>query len=111
MNETRTPPPDSPEKAEPKTRIQRLLSVTPGDIVRIGLISVIVGLVLAAFRVDPRNLWVDFFGTIGAAWQEFLHVSVDLVRWSIDYLFLGAILVVPIWIVIHIVRSLGKRSP
>jgi hypothetical protein len=35
----------------------------------------------------------------------------DLVRWSIDYLFLGAILVVPIWLVIHIVRALGKRSP
>lgn len=111
MNERRTPPPDATETTEPKTRIQRLLSVTPGDIVRIGLISVIVGLVLAAFRVDPRNLWVDFFGTIGAAWQEFLQISVDLVRWSIDYLFLGAILVVPIWIVIHIVRSLGKRSP
>lgn len=97
--------------SRPKTRLQRLLSVTPGDLLRVALISIIAGLVLAAFRVDPRNLWVDFFGTIGEAWQEFLRISVDLVGWSFDYLILGAILVVPIWIVIHVVRALGKRSP
>lgn len=111
MSETENTPPTDTPPAEPKSRIQRLLSVTPGDIIRIALISVIVGLVLAAFRVDPRRLWVDFFGTIAEAWSEFINISMDLVRWSIDYLFLGAILVVPIWLVIHIVRSLGKRSP
>ncbi|WP_421792650.1 DUF6460 domain-containing protein [Hyphobacterium sp.] len=102
---------DAGPPPERKTRIQRLLSITPGDLLRVALISVIVGLVLAAFRVDPRRLWVDFFGTIGEAWSEFLSISVDLVRWSFEYLLLGAVLVVPIWIVIHIVRSLGKRSP
>lgn len=107
MNAPQNPTPER----EPKTRFQRLLSITPGDLLRVVLISIIVGLVLAAFRVDPRNLWVDFFGTMAEAWQEFLRISVDLVGWSFDYLILGAILVVPIWIVIHIVRALGKRSP
>ncbi|WP_421785616.1 DUF6460 domain-containing protein [Hyphobacterium sp.] len=105
-NTSRTPEPP----AERKSRIQRLLSITPGDILRVALISVIVGLVLAAFRVDPRRLWVDFFGTIAETWAEFLNISMDLVRWSIDYLLLGAILVVPIWLIVHIVRALGKRS-
>lgn len=100
-----TPPPAR------KTRIQRLLSITPGDLLRVALISVIVGLVLAAFRVDPRSLWVDFFGTIAEAWTEFANISIDLIRWSFEYLLLGAVLVVPIWIVIHVIRSLGKRSP
>lgn len=111
MSETEKPSPTSEPPSEPKTRLQRLLSVTPGDILRIALISVVVGLVLAAFRVDPRRLWVDFFGTIAETWSEFLNISMDLARWSVDYLFLGAILVVPIWLIIHIVRALGKRSP
>ncbi|MEE2525418.1 DUF6460 domain-containing protein [Hyphobacterium sp. HN65] len=111
MSETGNTPSDETREREPKSRVQRLLSITPGDLVRVALISVIVGLVLAAFRVDPRRLWVDFFGTIAEAWSEFINISMDLVRWSVDYLFLGAVLVVPIWLVIHIVRSLGKRSP
>lgn len=111
MSETENQSSQAASSEPKKTRLQRLLSITPADLLRVALVSVVVGLILAAFRVDPRRLWVDFFGTIAEAWSEFANISMDLIRWSFEYLLLGAILVVPIWIVIHIIRSLGKRSP
>tara|TARA_R110002096_G_scaffold61737_1_gene153356 strand:+ start:930 stop:1265 length:336 start_codon:yes stop_codon:yes gene_type:complete len=110
MNETRQEPPREGQDVERRSFLQRLISVTPGDLIRLVFLSIIAGLVLAAFRVDPRRLWVDFFGTIYEAWGEFIDLSADLVRWSVDYLILGAILVVPIWIVWRILSAFNRRN-
>ncbi len=96
--------------AERRGFLERLIRVTPGDLIRLVFLSIIAGLVLAAFRVDPRRLWVDFFGTIYEAWGEFIDLSADLVRWSFDYLILGAILVVPIWIAFRVFGAFRNRS-
>ena len=61
-NDARTEPAD---ENQPRSFLGRWLKITPGDILRLVLICVVVGLILAAFRVDPRRLWVDFFGTMG----------------------------------------------
>jgi len=111
MSETENKPANAATSAEPKTRLQRMLSITPGDILRVALISVIVGIVLAAFNINPGDLWQDFFGTLTAVWGEAFETVTRLVRGSVQYLLLGAIIVVPVWIVIHLIRSLGKRSP
>jgi len=111
MSETENNSANTATPAEPKTRLQRLLSVTPGDILRVAIISVIVGIVLAAFNINPSDLWKDFFGTLGTVWSEAFEKVTLLARGSVRYLILGAVLVLPIWLVIHIARSLGKRSP
>lgn len=110
MTEPRNDTTSDTEDRRPRSFIERLVRVTPGDLIRLVLLSIIAGLVLAAFRVDPRRLWVDFFGTIYEAWGEFIDLSADLVRWSVDYLILGAILVVPIWIAWRIISAFNKRS-
>ncbi|HAQ34769.1 MAG: hypothetical protein CMF74_09645 [Maricaulis sp.] len=108
-NETRTEA--TPDEArEPRSFFGRWFRITPGDIIRLVLICVVVGLILAAFRVDPRRLWVDFFGTVVDAWREFVDISADLVTWGLDYFILGAILVIPIWLVVHTVRAMRRRS-
>ncbi|QNL19368.1 hypothetical protein HXX25_08595 [Hyphobacterium sp. CCMP332] len=111
MSETENQPAHATTPPERKSRIQRLLSVTPGDILRVALISVIVGIVLAAFNINPGDLWQDFFGTLAEVWGEAFETVTRLARGSVQYLVLGAVLVVPIWLVVHIIRSLGKRSP
>lgn len=108
-NETRTET-ETAEDERPRSFFGRLFRITPGDILRIVLLCVVVGLILAAFRVDPRRLWVDFFGTVVDAWREFVEISADLVGWGLDYFLLGAILVIPIWLVIHTVNAMRRRS-
>ena len=107
-NDTRTEA-ETHEPEEPRSFFGRWLRITPGDIVRLVLICVVVGLVLAAFQVDPRRLWVDFFGTVVDAWRQFVDISADLVSWSLDYFLLGAILVIPIWLIVHTVRAARRR--
>ena len=106
-NDTRTEPAAS--ERQPRSFLGRWMRITPGDILRLVLISVVVGLILAAFRVDPRRLWVDFFGTIVDAWREFIDISADLVTWGLDYFLLGAVLVIPIWLIVHTIRAMRRR--
>lgn len=106
-NDARTEPAD---EDQPRSFLGRWLRITPGDILRLVLICVVVGLILAAFRVDPRRLWVDFFGTMVDAWREFIDISADLVTWGLDYFLLGAVLVIPIWLIVHTVRAMRRRS-
>jgi ABC-type sulfate transport system permease subunit len=87
---------------------ERLLSVRPSDIVTLVILCVVAGLVLAALRVDPAELWVDFFGTLAAAWDRFFDIIADSARHAINYFLLGAILVVPIWIVWRLIRALQR---
>lgn len=101
---------DQPAQPENEnTFAKRLLRIGTGDIIRIVVISILVGIILAALNVNPRRLWVDLFGTIGEAWSRFISLLGDSVFWAIDYFLLGAVLVVPIWLVYRLLSSVGKR--
>lgn len=104
MSENSTTPAPS-EPAERQGFVQRLVRMTPSDILRLVFLSVLVGFLLAAFRIDPRELWIDFFGTIGRVWERFIlfvtHSAADLV----SYFLLGAVIVVPIAIVFRLLRA------
>jgi Family of unknown function (DUF6460) len=76
-----------------------------GTIIRLVLLSIVVGIVLSALNIRPRDLiyhvqrFVDFiyslgFGAIESAAQYFL---------------LGAVVVVPIWLVSRLISGLGRR--
>lgn len=96
--------------ATPRRSIaQRLLSVRPSDLVILVFLCVLVGLVLAVFNVDPARLWVDFFGAVADAWSEFFHTLGSSVRWAIQYFFLGAVIVIPIWLAVHLIRAFTRR--
>ena len=92
-----------------KTFLGRLTSVSATDILRLVFLCVLVGFILAAFHLNPRRLWIDFFGTIGEAWGRFIHFITESAGWAIEYFLLGAIIVVPIWIIFRVMRALGRR--
>lgn len=68
-------------------------------------LSFVVGLVFAAMGVNPLALWHDLWGTLG----DVFDASEDLVRWGIKYIVLGAIVVVPIWLMGRLIGILGEK--
>jgi len=102
--------PSSQPAQTPKPRgfRHRLLSVKPSDIISLVVLCIVAGLVLAAFRVDPAKLWVDFFETFFESWELFLSHALSFGQHAFSYFLLGAILVVPIWLVWRFVRALQR---
>ena len=104
---------DSPTRSEDaaprKTFLSRLLSIRPSDLIAIFFLCVLAGLVLAVFNVDPATLWGDFFGAVGEAWRSFFVIIADSLGWAVQYFFLGAVLVIPIWIVWRVIRAVSNR--
>jgi hypothetical protein len=84
---------------------QRLLDVAPSDLLRLAFLSILVGFLLAVFGIDPARLWVDFFGTMTEVWGRFLnfltHGAADILK----YFLLGAVIVIPIWILVRVLRA------
>lgn len=99
----------TPNSAGHKSMLKRILSVRFADLMVVFLLCVLVGLILAVFQVDPADLWVDFFQTVGDAWASFFDSIGASVRWALRYFFLGAVIVLPIWLAVHLVRAFTKR--
>ncbi|KAA5805198.1 hypothetical protein F1654_04225 [Alkalicaulis satelles] len=101
--------PDTLPPPARRTFLQRLVAFKPSDIVLLVVLCVVVGLVLAAFRIDPAELWVDFFGAVARAWSAFFESIGSTLRWAVQYLLLGAVIVVPIWIVVRVITAASRR--
>lgn len=102
---------DAAPTAAPAPRrgfLDRLVRISAGDLVRVFFVCVLVGLALAAFRIDPRSLWVDFFGTIGAVWRRFFETLGDSIAWAVEYFLLGAVIVIPIWILVRLLGAMRR---
>ena len=85
--------------------VQRLLAVRPSDIATLVILCIVAGLVLAALRVDPAGLWVDFFWPLAAAWGRRSTIIASSAEYALRYVLLGAVLVVPIWLVWRLIRA------
>ena len=66
-----------------------------GVIVRLALISIAVGIVLKALGI---NLW-NFFDRINELLRNIYDLGLGAFEWVLEYLLLGAIVVVPIWLI------------
>lgn len=73
--------------------------------IRLAIVSILVGLVLSVFGITPRN----FFYVVDNFARSIYDMGFDAVVWIIEYLALGAMLVVPIWLVVRVLRS-GRPS-
>lgn len=66
--------------------------------------SLCVGLVLSFFDIDPVALIEDVPETLG----QILEVVLDVINWAGKYILLGAIIVIPIWLIFNI-RSIFDK--
>jgi hypothetical protein len=69
-------------------------------LLRLLALSFVVGLVLWIFGIDPMDLWRNFGETVRAVWEN----MGDFARWAIKYVALGAIVVLPLWIIFRVLR-------
>lgn len=98
--------PASGPAATPPPRAERQppLAVSPIDrffggsplavLARLILLSILVGVVLAAFGFDPWNLWWSVRFLIERIWA----MGFEAVEWVWRYFLLGAVIVVPLWL-------------
>lgn len=75
-----------------------------GTLIRLVLLSVVVGIVFSALGITPANLLERLEQLI----RNITNLGFDAFRSAFGYFIIGAVIVFPIWFV---VRLLGKRDP
>ncbi|MDA0305980.1 MAG: DUF6460 domain-containing protein [Proteobacteria bacterium] len=75
-------------------------------VIKIAVASLIVGLFLSFFDIDPRALLADFGETV----QQIFSVVASIVEWMVKYLLLGAIVVVPVWLIFFLIGQIKNRN-
>jgi len=88
-----------------RTFSQKLFAISPRGLFKLILACLGVGILLAVLDVDPGRFWVDFFGTIADAWST----AWSLAGGAVDYLVLGAMIVVPIVVVLRVLDAIRKK--
>jgi len=73
---------------------------------RLALISLIVGIVLAALNLDALEL----FQHIKLLIARVYNLGWDAIEWVLQYFMLGAVIVFPIWLVARLIKTMGKPS-
>ena len=65
------------------------------------LLSILIGVVLSALGLDPLNILSSLQRLIRDIWD----MGFDAVRWLWQYFLLGAVIVIPIWLILRFVRA------
>jgi hypothetical protein len=68
---------------------------------RLVLLSILIGVVLSAFGLDPFNIVESIFRLIRRIWE----MGFDAIAWVWRYFLLGAVIVVPIWLIMRFVNA------
>lgn len=75
-------------------------------LIKLAVASVVVGILLAIFGIQPIDLWRNFIDTVAHIW----NMGFDALSWSVRYILLGAVVVVPIWLVLRVWTYLVERK-
>ena len=95
-NETR------PMPATSNDTLYRFLGGSPLAVAfRLILLSILVGVILAAIGLDPWNIIDSVRRLIVHIW----NMGFDAVRWLWQYFLLGAVIVLPIWFLVRLAKA------
>lgn len=87
--------------------VSRFLGGPPlAVLVRLVLLSIVVGVILQAAGLDPFNILRSVERLVRQVWD----MGFDAVRWVWRYFLLGAVLVVPIWLLVRLARGASGRG-
>jgi hypothetical protein len=75
--------------------------ITTGTVVKLVIASLCVGLLLAWLDKDPLELLAWAQGSLTAM----LGDAADWVQWSLKFIFIGAVIVVPLWLINYLWRA------
>jgi len=104
MTEMHSPVAEKPvaEQRLMSDRFKRFIGGSPLAVVfRLLILSVLVGFLLEMVGLNPLNI----LDSLDLLIQRIREMGFDTLRWLSRYVLLGAIVVLPIWFVIRLVRS------
>ena len=73
-------------------------------LLRLAIICILVGVLLSFVGITPRN----FFRVLDDFARHIYDLGFGAVEWLFHYLVLGAMLVVPIWLLMRLLRARPK---
>lgn len=74
-------------------------------LLRLFILSLIIGLVLSAFDIRPESL----LGAVGGTVESIFNVVADTVEWAVPFVLIGAVVVIPIWLILSVIRIARRR--
>ena len=74
-------------------------------ILRLILLSILIGVILQVLGLDPWNIFDSLRRLVLRVWD----MGFDALRWLWRYLLLGAVVVVPIWLIVRLMRVAQGR--
>lgn len=77
-----------------------------GVIIRLVLLSVVVGVILSALGITPDNI----FDRINVLLQRIYDLGFGAIDSLLGYFILGAIVVVPIWFISRLLKTARKQD-
>jgi hypothetical protein len=87
--------------------ISQFLGGSPVSVaVRLVLLSILVGVILSALGLDPFNIWRSLQNLVRQIWE----MGFDALWWLWRYFMLGAVLVIPIWILVRLAKGTSTRA-
>jgi hypothetical protein len=68
---------------------------------RLVLLSILIGVVLSAFGLDPLNI----IESVRMLFVRIWNMGFDAIAWVWRYFLLGALIVIPIWLILRFVNA------
>ena len=97
-----TVPIETPKDTRKPDYVTRFFGGPPLSVIfRLALVSILVGVILEALGFDPWNI-IDSIRELA---QHLWDMGFDAVRYLWRYLALGAVIVIPIWLVMRLARA------
>ena len=87
--------------------MERFFGGNPGVVViRLMIISVIVGVLLSALGLDPRDIIDSFIRLL----ERVYNMGFEAIEWALRYFLLGAVIVFPIWLISRVMKLMGRSG-
>lgn len=74
-------------------------------ILKLLIASLLVGLVMRWFDITPRSLIANFGDTVLRMFEQLA----GFFGWAVDYILVGAVIVVPIWLVVFLLDRIKTK--
>src|SRR5262249_26980774 len=98
---------EATEVAMADNQVARWAGGSPlGVLARLVLLSILVGVILSALWLDPFDIVHSIERLIRTLW----NMGFDAFRWLWRYFLLGAVIVIPIWILMRLFNAPRGRS-
>jgi Na+/H+-dicarboxylate symporter len=75
-------------------------------VIKVVVWSLVIGLLLAAFDIEPKALLEG----LGETAQAIFDVVAGFIEWTVPYILLGAVVVIPIWLIMAAIKIFRRKT-